>query len=388
MTMKLPVYLDNNATTPIDPRVLEAMLPVLSTHFGNPSSTTHPYGWHAEELVQIAREEVAALINARPDEIVFTSGATEANNLAIKGFVKAALNNSETPRVVSVTTEHKSVLDPLKSLDKQGVAVALLQVAADGMLDLAAFQKALLPGALMTCVMLANNEIGVIQDIRALVSTARNAHSCFFCDATQAVGKIPVDVNDLGVDLLSLSAHKIYGPKGAGALYIRKKSPRLCLAPLLEGGGHEQGYRSGTLNVAGIVGFGRACRIAQAELEQDAAHLSRLGAIFLEELTGRLPGVEINGSRKTRIPGNLNLALEQVNNARLVAMVNTKVAFSLSSACQSASSAPSHVLQALGINSEHAQESIRIGIGRFNTEEEILFAARTIVEACGKIRLG
>ncbi len=385
--MKLPVYLDNNATTPLDPRVIEAMLAVLREHYGNPASKTHSYGWYAEELVAIAREQVAKLIQAEPDEIIFTSGATESNNLALAGCTEMLKKESQSPvRIVSVVTEHKSVIDPLTVLKAAGDDIAFIPVDSAGLVGEAEFERALTRRPQIVSIMHANNEIGIVHDIPAFAKRAQEGGAIFHCDATQALGKIEVNVKKLGVDLLSLSAHKIYGPKGIGALYVRRGSAARGLNPLLFGGGHESGYRSGTLNVAGIVGFGTACEIIEQEGKAICDRLQALTSQFWDTLVAKIPEVILNGALKPRIPGNLNFALPQVNNGLLIGAIQSKLAVSISSACTSGSKTPSFVLAALGLPVERQNASIRVGIGRFNTEEEILFAAETLADAATTLR--
>ncbi len=384
--MKLPIYLDNNATTPIDPQVLEAMLPVFKTHFGNPASKTHAYGWHAEELVQIAREQVAELIGATPEEILFTSGGTESNNLAIIGAYQSRKKHSPTLpcRFLSVVTEHKAVLDPLHNLQEEGAAVTLLPVESDGLLREDDFLSALQEKPFFVSVMLANNEIGVIQEIEKLSRLTKQERALFHTDAVQAVGRVLVDVRQLNVDLLSISAHKLYGPKGIGALYVKRGTP---LKPLFFGGGHEQGLRSGSLNVPGIVGFGAACAISKEVLESEKKRLTLLSFKLLSSLQREVLGIEVNGSLEKRIPGNLNISFEGVENTKLLAEVHSKLALSISSACMSGSSAPSYVVSALG-NKNRAHSSIRIGLGRFTTEEEVETAVNILAQAVKKVRGG
>lgn len=383
-----PIYLDNNATTSVAPEVLEAMLPAFTQHFGNPASKTHSFGWYAEELVEIAREQVADLIGATRDEIVFTSGATESDNLAIKGVAFAQRDElKERPfHLLCVKTEHRAVLDPIQELSNFGFQGEFLDVNSEGELSPEIFEKALLPQTLLASVMLANNEIGVVHDIQGLTEITKNRNILFHCDATQALGKIPVNVKELGVDLLSLSAHKLYGPKGVGALYVRRASPKLVLEPLFHGGGHEQGLRSGTLNVPAIVGLGKACSIAKERLEEDRKLLASLTEMLLVGLQAKLSGVLINGPLKNRLPGNLNLALEGIDNVSLVGAISPKLALSVSSACTSQMRKASHVLQALGFEESRWHSSIRIGLGRFTTEEEVNFAIDVLVEAVNKLR--
>ena len=389
--MPSPIYLDNNATTPLDPRVLEAMLPVFREHFGNPASQTHSYGWYADELVEIAREQVASLIGAQTEEIVFTSGATESNNLAIQGVARANMQGRadlSQCSFISVATEHRAILDPLEHLAKQGASVLILDVDSEGNLDSDSYHNATDHKTCLSTVMLANNEIGVIHDVATLATFKRKDTHFFHCDATQAAGKIPVDVAQLGVDLLSLSAHKLYGPKGVGALYIRRGISTESLSALQLGGNHEQGFRSGTLNVAGIVGFGKACELAQNELDADSTKMDLLAKQLLQQISNKVSGIELNGNTRNRIPGNLNIAIEGTDSVRLIGLLQTKLALSASSACQSASKIPSHVLAALGLPIQRQRSSIRIGIGRFTTEEEVECAGEILVGAIEKIRVG
>ncbi len=386
--VKQPVFLDNNSTTPCDPRVIEAVVDVLKRHYGNPSSSIYPQGWYAEELVQIAREQVAALIHAASEEIIFTSGATEANNLALKGLVRqAAEKNSSPPHFVTAATEHRSVLDPLASLAQAGASVTILPVDSSGVLDVKDFARALRRDTICASVMLANNEIGALHDIAAFGAASKAAGALLHTDATQALGKISLDIQSLQVDFMSLSAHKVYGPKGVGALFVAR-SARNLLKPLIDGGGQEQGLRSGTLNVPGIVGFGKACAIAQQELDRDRDHLSSLAGRFGDFLQAALPGVSLNGPLTGRLPGNVNFRIEGIDNARLIAATQTKVALSVSSACQSKSKTPSYVLQALGLSEAEQRQSFRAGIGRFTTVEEVDFAVEVLATAVKSIRAG
>jgi len=385
MALQPPVYLDNNATTPLDPRVLQEMIPVLESHFGNPASTTHAFGWHASELVKIARERVAALIGCSAEEIVFTSGATESINLALFGVAQSLKSRAGTApakiRFVSAATEHRATLDPLEEIGRDGADVEILPVDADGSLSDAAIADACKNGASLLSLMLANNEIGTIHPIADFSKIAAAKNVLVHCDAAQAAGKIRLDVDALGADLLSLSAHKMYGPKGVGALYVRK-SRRHLLEPLHFGGGHEGGLRSGTLNVAGIVAMGKAAEIAAAELKEDSMRLRELASVFLGQLSAALGPIALNGPRlEDRLPGNLNLRFEGVDNARLIGLVQNKLAISLSSACQSASAIPSHVLRAIGLTPAQQRASIRVGIGRMNTPEEIARAANILIDA-------
>jgi len=384
MGSRSPIYLDNNSTTPLDPRVLEAMLPSLKTDFGNPSSTTHAYGWHAAELIKIAREQVAALIGAEPDEIVFTSGATESINLLLFGW---AGSSSKTVRhYISSEIEHRAVLDPLQVLQGRARSeVTLLPVDSEGMLSAEAVLLASRGDPELVSLMLGNNEIGSIFPIGEIGAGLRSRGILFHCDASQAAGKISIDVNRLSADFLSFSAHKIYGPKGVGALFIRR-GLKESIAPLIFGGGQESGLRAGTLNVSGIVGFGRAAEIAKTELQTEARRLQTFSDRFLSEISARVQGIALNGPAKNRLPGNLSLRISGIDNARLIGLIQHKLAVSTSSACQSASKTPSHVLQALKLSGEAQRASIRIGFGRFNTEEELTSAVNALAEGIEKAR--
>lgn len=381
--LQSPVYLDYNATTPCDPRVVEAMIPFFTTHFGNAASRQHSFGWQAEEAVDRARNQVAKLISAEPNEIVFTSGATEATNLALKGvFETYAVKGNH---IITCTIEHKAVLDSCKRLEKLGADITYLGVNKEGLIDLAELESAIKPTTILISIMYANNEIGVIQPAKEISAIARKHNVLFFTDATQAVGKIPVDVNGDGIDLLALSAHKLYGPKGVGALYVRRKAPRVKLTAQLDGGGHEKGLRSGTLNVPGIVGLGKACELASLEMEKDALHTSRLrdkleAALLQIEETG------VNGSREHRLPHTTNLSFHYVESEGLLMAVNKTLALSSGSACTSGSLEPSYVLKALGLSDELAHSSLRFGLGRFTTEEEIDFAIEKVTGAVRNLR--
>jgi cysteine desulfurase len=381
--LKLPIYMDNHATTPVDPRVLQAMLPYFNEKFGNAASRNHEFGWKAEEAVENARAQIARLIGASPKEIVFTSGATESVNLAIKGAAEA---NSEKGRhMVTLVTEHKAVLDTCKRLEAEGCEVTLLSVESDGLVDLAVLENTLKPGTILVSVLQANNEIGVIQPIAEIGKIARKHGVLFHVDAAQSLGKIPIDVEKDCVDLLSLSAHKIYGPKGVGALYVRRKNPRVQLAPLIDGGGHERGLRSGTLNVPGIVGLGKACEICEQEMATETRRVGALRDRLKDAIFSRLAGTSINGSLEHRLPGNLNISFHGVEGEALLMGIHD-VAVSSGSACTSASLAPSHVLGAIGVDEDLAHSSIRFGLGRFNTEEEVDFVAGRVVETVQKLR--
>lgn len=388
--MNTPVYLDNQATTPVDPRVVEAMRPVFEVQFGNPSSATHRHGWFAQELVAIAREQVAALIGAEPEEVIFTSGATESNNLALQGTVRALMKrNGGSAALISATTEHLAVLDPLALLKEQGCKVALLNPEADGRISPASLQAQLWDETALASFMLGNNEIGVINDVRALAEVCRRQGVLLHCDASQAAGKIAIDVKQLGVDLLSLSAHKMYGPKGVGALYVRGGAPEIPLEPLMVGGGQERGLRSGTLNSPAIVGFGAASEIAARERAADAERLSREAKRLFQSLRSALgSAVRLNGSAEHRLPGSLNLLFDGVDNAALLGKLSARVSLSSTSACSSGSGKGSHVLAALGLSEAQQRCCIRIGIGRFNTADEVTFAAESIISAVSEISGG
>jgi len=380
--MKIPIYMDNHATTPVDPRVLDAMLPFFREDFGNASSKSHPFGWRAEEAVEEARAEVAALIGATPKEIVWTSGATESNNLAVKGV--AEFHAGKGRHLVTVATEHKAVLDAMHALERRGWSLTVLPVGKDGLLDPAALKAALRPETVLVSVMHANNETGVVQPIAEIGAITRAAGVLFHCDAVQSAGKIPFDVEQAQVDLVSLSAHKMYGPKGVGALYVRRK-PRARLTAQMDGGGHERGFRSGTLNVPGIVGFGKACALARAEREAEAARVLALRERLRQGLLAGLDLVSVNGSLERRLPGNLNVSFAYVEGEAMM-MAIKDVAVSSGSACTSASLEPSYVLRAMGVGDDLAHSSIRFGLGRFTTEEEVDYTVRLVIEKVKKLR--
>jgi cysteine desulfurase len=381
--MGKPVYLDHHATTPVDPRVLQAMLPYFSEKFGNPASRNHAFGWEAEQAVEHARSRIAALIGASPREMIFTSGATESVNLALKGVAEAYQGRGD--HIVTVVTEHRAVLDTCRRLEARGLRVTYLPVDREGLVNPDEVRRAITERTILVSVMFANNEIGVIQPIREISRVVRERGVLFHSDATQAVGKIPVHVEEDGIDLLSFSAHKLYGPKGVGALYVRSRNPRVELVPQIDGGGHERGLRSGTLNVPAIVGFGEACAICQREMEGEGRRLAALRDRLMNRLLAELDEVVIHGSLKHRLPNNLNLSFLGVEASTL--MMNVKeIAVSSGSACSSATPEPSHVLRALGLPADLARGAIRIGLGRFNTEEEIEYAAGRLIEAVRKLR--
>lgn len=381
MTVKTPVYLDYAATTPVDKRVAEKMIPYLTETFGNPASNSHSFGWKAEEAVEKARADIAALINADSKEIVFTSGATESNNLAIKGA--AHFYKSKGNHLITVKTEHKAVLDTMRELERQGYEVTYLDVQENGLVDLDVLKAAIREDTILVSVMWVNNEIGVVQDIPAIGEICRERKIIFHVDAAQACGKVPVDVEAAKVDLLSMSGHKVYGPKGIGALYVRRK-PRVRLEAQMHGGGHERGFRSGTLPTHQIVGMGEAFRIAKEELAQDTAHYLKLRDIFLKGIEG-IEEVYVNGDLEHRAPNNLNVSFNFVEGESLIMAVK-ELAVSSGSACTSASLEPSYVLRALGRNDELAHSSLRITFGRMTTEEEVQFAAELIKSKIGKLR--
>jgi cysteine desulfurase len=382
LMLKLPIYMDNHATTRVDPRVLEAMLPLFTEKYGNPASKNHTFGWEADELVKIARGQVAELINASPREIVFTSGATESNNLAIKGVAHAG--GSKGDHIVTVATEHKAVLDPCKRLEHQDFHITILPVNRDGLIDLNRLAEAIMPKTLLVSVMAANNEIGVLQPLAEIGRICRAKNVAFHCDAAQAVGKIPIDVEQMGIDLLSISAHKIYGPKGVGALYVRRQ-PRVPIEPQIDGGGHEHGLRSGTLPAPLIVGFGKACAICQREMDTEGARLLLQRERLRRGIVDRLPEVHLNGHATQRLPGNLNLSFAGVKGEALLLALKD-VAVSTGSACTTANLAPSHVLKALGLDDERADASLRFGLGRFTTDEEIDHVVAHVVEQVQRLR--
>lgn len=377
------IYLDHHATTPLDTRVLEAMLPYLTEEFGNASSATHVYGWRAKEAVEQARQQVARLIGARGKEIVFTSGATESINLALQGIVKAY--KDRPARIVTTTIEHRATLDCCDHLGSQGCEVVLVGVDHEGFVRLDELEEALKTPTLLVSIIHGNNEIGTLQDLRAVSQLCRKAGALLHVDAAQSLGKTPLDVRELGIDLLSMSAHKLYGPKGVGALYVRSGSPGVRLQPLLHGGGQERGLRPGTLNVPGIVGFGKACSLAAELIEQEAARLSALRDLLWELLETQIPNIRLNGPRRCRLPNNLNVSFANVEGESLI-MALRDVAVSSGSACSSAKREPSHVLRAIGLSKALAHASLRFGLGRWTTDEEIRYAARRVAEEVQRLR--
>ena len=379
----MPVYLDYNATTPCDPRVVEAMLPYFSNQFGNAASRSHSYGWQAEEAVDQAREQVAELIGANTREIIFTSGATEAVNLAIKGvFESYAVKGNH---IITCATEHKAVLDTCKHLEKKGAEITYLPVNAEGLIELKELEASIRPETILITIMYANNETGTIQPVKEIGRIAKKRGILFFTDATQATGKIPVDVNDDEIDLMSFSAHKIYGPKGVGALYVRRKNPRVKLIAQMDGGGHERGMRSGTLNVTGIVGFGKACTLCKKEMEEDNKRLSAMRDKLENEIL-KLEESYVNGSREHRLPHVTNMSFGYAEGEALMMGLNKSLAVSSGSACTSASIEPSHVLKALGLGDDLAHSSVRFALGRFTTEEEINYAIEQVIATINRLR--
>jgi cysteine desulfurase len=382
--MKLPIFLDNHSTTPMDPRVLDAMLPYFVEKFGNAASRNHAFGWAAEEAVELGRKQIAKLINADPKEIVFTSGATESDNLALKGVLE--MYKEKGTHLITSSTEHRAVLDTAKSLEAKGLAtVTYLPVDKHGMVNPDDVRNAITDKTVLISVMLANNEIGTINPIREIGKIAKEKGVLFHCDATQGVGKIPVDVQAMGIDLMSFTAHKMYGPKGVGALYVRKKSPRVRLVAQMDGGGHERGMRSGTLPVPLIVGFGKACELCEQEMATETARLTAMRNRLETAIMAGLEESYLNGHPTNRLPGNLNISFAYVEGESLL-MGMKDIALSSGSACTSATLEPSYVLRALGVGVELAHSSIRFGLGRFNTEEEIDYTIKKVIEIVTKLR--
>jgi cysteine desulfurase len=381
--MKLPIYMDYHATTPMDPRVLDAMMPYFCEKFGNAASRNHSFGWEGEEAVNKARKQIADLIGASPKEIIFTSGATESDNLAIKGV--AEMYAEKGNHIITAATEHKAILDTTKKLEKQGCRITYLPVRKDGLIDLDQLRDSITDQTILISIMYANNEIGVLQPIREIGEIAKEKGVLFHTDAVQAVGKVPFNVTDDNVHLASITAHKMYGPKGVGALYVRRRSPRVQLTAQMDGGGHERGMRSGTLNVPSIVGFGEACAICQAEMEADAKRIGGLRDRLMNKLMGELDEVYVNGSVEHRLPNNLNISFAYVEGESLLMGIND-IAVSSGSACTSATLEPSYVLKALGAGDDLAHSSIRFGLGRFNTDEEVDFVGEKVVNVVRKLR--
>ncbi|HWZ75890.1 MAG TPA: IscS subfamily cysteine desulfurase [Candidatus Sulfotelmatobacter sp.] len=381
--VKLPIYMDNHATTAMDPRVLEEMLPYFMEKFGNAASRNHSFGWAAEEGVETARERIAKLVGATTKEIIFTSGATESDNLAIKGV--AEMYREKGNHIITAVTEHKAVLDTCKRLEKYGYRVTYMPVQKDGLIDLDDLKRAMDDKTILVTIMYANNEIGVIQPVVEIGKLCHERGVIFHTDATQAIGKVPVDVVKQNIDLASISGHKMYGPKGVGALYVRRKNPRVQVSAIIDGGGHERGMRSGTLNVPSIVGLGKACAIAQEEMPQESCRLAGLRNRLRDRIMGKLDEVYINGSMDHRLPGNLNISFAYVEGESLLMGIND-IAVSSGSACTSATLEPSYVLKALGTGDDLAHSSIRFGIGRFNTEAEVDYVADRVIETVERLR--
>src|SRR2546426_2973769 len=381
--MKLPIYMDYHATTPVDPRVLETMMPYFTEDFGNAASRNHPFGWKAEEAVEQARKQVADLIGANAKEVIFTSGATESNNLAIKGA--AEMYREKGNHIITCVTEHKAVIDTCKRLEKEGYRVTYLPVQKDGRISLDDLRSAITDKTILITIMMANNEIGVLQPIGEIGAIAKEKGILFHTDAVQAVGKVPFNVNELKVDMASISAHKMYGPKGVGALYVRRRNPRVLLAPIIDGGGHERGMRSGTLNVTGIVGFGKAAELCKQEMAADAARLRKLRDRLNDRLHKGLDEIYINGSEEHRLPHNLNISFAYVEGESLLMGIKDG-AVSSGSACPSASLEPSYVLKALGAGDDLAHSSIRFGLGRWTTEEEVDYVADKLAQVVTRLR--
>ncbi|MBL8293425.1 MAG: IscS subfamily cysteine desulfurase [Bryobacterales bacterium] len=381
--MKLPIYMDNHATTPMDPRVLDAMLPFFTNEFGNAASRNHAFGWTAEEAVEKARKQIADLIGANSKEIVFTSGATESNNLAIKGVAEMYAERGN--HIITAATEHKAVLDTTKKLEKAGYRITYLPVQQNGLVDLDMLREAITDKTILVSIMYANNEIGVIQPIAEIGKICKERGVLFHTDGTQAVGKVPVNVIADNVDLMSITAHKMYGPKGIGALYVRRKSPRVQLTAQMDGGGHERGMRSGTLNVPGIVGLGKACELCKQEMAEESRRMSYLRDKLKDRLLAELDETFINGTMESRLPNNLNISFAYVEGESLLMGIND-VAVSSGSACTSATLEPSYVLKALGAGDDIAHSSIRFGLGRFNTEEEVDYVAQKVISVVKKLR--
>ena len=383
MSLKFPIYLDFHASTPVDPRVLEAMLPYFCEHYGNAASRTHAFGWKADAAVETARRQVALAVGAVPKELIFTSGATESNNLAIKGAARAL--KSKGDHIITVVTEHKAVLDSCKQLTHEGFDVTCLGVQSDGLIDLQVLAEAFTDRTILVSVMAANNEIGVLQPMKEIAALAHSRGVLVHTDAVQAIGKIPFNVVDAGVDMASLTAHKIYGPKGAGALYARKGDPKVEIEPLLDGGGHERGLRSGTLNVPGIVGLGKAAEIAAAEVDGDLRHVGALRDRLLEGLRSRVPDLYVNGSMTHRLAHNLNVSFPDIVGESLLLGISD-ICVSAGSACSSGSEEPPYVLKALGLDADLARASLRFGLGRQTTAEEIDYTIRKVGDVVHQLR--
>ncbi|MBA3967362.1 MAG: IscS subfamily cysteine desulfurase [Nitrospirales bacterium] len=381
--MKLPIYLDNHSTTPCDPRVLEMMLPYFTEKFGNAASRNHSFGWEAEEAVEVARKQIAHLIHADPKELIFTSGATESDNLALQGVVE--MYREKGNHIITGSTEHRAVIDTAKYLEKKGIKVTFLPVDKAGMVSPDDVRNAITDQTILISIMMANNEIGTINPVAAIGKVAKEKGVLFHCDATQGVGKIPVNVQEMGIDLMSFTAHKIYGPKGVGALYVRRKAPRVRLEAMMYGGGHERGMRSGTLPVPLIVGFGKACELCEQEMSTESVRMAKMRDRLQEGIMNRMDEVYLNGHPTERLPNNLNISFAYVEGEALLMGVK-EIALSSGSACTSATLEPSYVLRALGVGSDLAHSSIRFGLGRFNTDEEVEYTIDRMIKAVTHLR--
>lgn len=383
MDIKVPIYLDYNATTPVDPQVLEEMLPYFCEKFGNASSKSHKFGWEASFAVEVGRDRIAKLINASPKEIVFTSGSTESINLAIKGI--ADTYTSKGKHIITTPLEHNAVIDTCNCLAKAGYEIDFVNIDKYGIIDLNHLNDLMRDDTVLVSVIMANNEIGVIQPIKEISQIVHSKNAFFHVDGSQSVGKIPVDVHDMDIDIMAITSHKLYGPKGIGGLFVKDKDPKIKLTEQISGGGHEFGMRSGTLNVPGIVGFGKACEICILTMEEESKRVSAMRDNMISELTSNLERVFLNGHPVHRLPGNANMCFECVESSHLFGMIDD-VAFSSGSACSSAKMKPSHVLKALGLTDDQAVSSIRIGIGRYNTQEEVDYATKRLIETVNKVR--
>lgn len=381
--MKLPIYLDNHSTTPCDPRVLEMMLPYFTEKFGNSASRNHSFGWEAEEAVEVARKQIAHLIHADAKELIFTSGATESDNLALQGVVE--MYREKGNHIITGSTEHRAVIDTAKYLEKKGIKVTFLPVDKAGMVSPDEVRNAITDQTILISIMMANNEIGTINPVAAIGKVAKEKGVLFHCDATQGVGKIPVNVQEMGIDLMSFTAHKIYGPKGVGALYVRRKAPRVRLEAMMYGGGHERGMRSGTLPVPLIVGFGKACELCEQEMSTESVRMAKMRDRLQEGIMNRMDEVYLNGHPTERLPNNLNISFAYVEGEALLMGVK-EIALSSGSACTSATLEPSYVLRALGVGSDLAHSSIRFGLGRFNTDEEVEYTIDRMIKAVTHLR--
>ncbi|MBU2445545.1 MAG: cysteine desulfurase [Bacteroidetes bacterium] len=381
--MKLPIYLDNNSTTPVDPRVFDEMRPFFIDQFGNAASKQHSFGWIAESAVDKARQRAASLLNVEPKEIIFTSGATESNNIVIKGIAEAYLSKGN--HIITSSIEHPSVLESCRSLEKRGFEITCLSVDKYGLIDLQELSDTITQKSILVSIMSSNNEIGTIQPVKEIAKICNEKNVLFHTDAAQSVGKVPFDVQRLGLDLASVSAHKMYGPKGIGALFVKKRKPKIQIHPIISGGGHEQGLRSGTLNVPSVVGFGKACELAQLEMNDEIEKTRKLRDKFLSNLIKEFRDIKLNGHQQKRLPGNLNIRFEDISSDLLFAEIKD-VAFSSGSACSTSKAEPSHVLREIGLNENEIRNSIRLGIGRFNTDEEIDYVSNKFINVIKKLK--